>query len=224
MVRESQHAESNADFIHKLSIALKDANEPDYWLLLLHRTEYIEDNIYNSLNNNIQELLKLLVSIIKFSKNKKNSSMENSQFSTNNSQFLICQTENGETKLDVRFQTSSQNITIHLKNIFEEGKLDEGATCKDFLQVQKEGNREVKRNQKYYNLDAIISVGYPIKLLVSNFVLVDSFALRNFLLGIASNQYATRYNRAAAERYNQAAAEHHTSKSLITIIYEITRN
>ena len=97
----------------------------------------------------------------------------------NKSQIIIYQTENGETKLDVRFQdetvwlsqklmaelfqTSSQNITIHLKNIFEEGELDENATCKDFLQVQKEGLREVKRTQKFYNLDAIISVGYRIK-------------------------------------------------------------
>jgi len=97
----------------------------------------------------------------------------------NKSQIIIYQTENGETKLDVRFQdetvwltqklmaelfqTTSQNITIHLKNIFEEGELEEDATCKDFLQVQKEGNREVKRKQKYYNLDAIISVGYRIK-------------------------------------------------------------
>ena len=61
------------------------------------------------------------------------------------------------------FQTTSQNITSHLKNIFEEGELDEKATCKDFLQVQIEGSREVKRKQKYYNLDAIISVGYRIK-------------------------------------------------------------
>lgn len=97
----------------------------------------------------------------------------------NNSQIIIYQTESGETKLDVRFQdetvwltqklmaelfqTSSQNITIHLKNIFEEGELDEKSTCKDFLQVQKEGSREVKRKQKFYNLDAIISVGYRIK-------------------------------------------------------------
>ncbi len=97
----------------------------------------------------------------------------------NKSQIIIYQTENGQTKLDVRFQdetvwltqklmaelfqTSSQNITIHLKNIFEEGELKEEATCKDFLQVQKEGNREVRRQQKFYNLDAIISVGYRIK-------------------------------------------------------------
>jgi hypothetical protein len=97
----------------------------------------------------------------------------------NKSQIIIYQTENGETKLDVRFQdetvwltqklmselfqTTPQNITIHLKNIFEEGELEEKATCKDFLQVQIEGNREVKRERQFYNLDAIISVGYRIK-------------------------------------------------------------
>jgi hypothetical protein len=61
------------------------------------------------------------------------------------------------------FQTTPQNITIHLKNIFEEGELEEVATCKDFLQVGKEGERMVERSQKFYNLDAIISVGYRIK-------------------------------------------------------------
>ena len=97
----------------------------------------------------------------------------------NKSQIIIYQNEKGETKLDVRFQdetvwltqklmaelfqTSSQNITIHLKNIFEEGELDEKATCKDFLQVQIEGGRKVNRKSKFYNLDAIISVGYRIK-------------------------------------------------------------
>lgn len=97
----------------------------------------------------------------------------------NNTQIIIYQTDSGDTKLEVRlenetvwlsqklmaalFQTTPQNITIHLKNIFEEGELMESATCKDFLQVQKEGVRMVERNQKLYNLDAIISVGYRIK-------------------------------------------------------------
>ena len=97
----------------------------------------------------------------------------------NKSQFLIYQTEKGETKIDVRFQDETvwltqktmaelfqvkpQNITMHLKNIYVEGELTEEATCKEFLQVQIEGNREVKRKQKFYNLDAIISVGYRIK-------------------------------------------------------------
>lgn len=60
------------------------------------------------------------------------------------------------------FDTTPQNITIHLKNIFESGELDEEATCKEFLQVQLEGKREVSRYQKFYNLDAIISVGYRV--------------------------------------------------------------
>jgi len=97
----------------------------------------------------------------------------------NKSQIIIYQTENGETKLDVRFQdetvwltqksmaelfqTSVPNINMHLKNIFEEGELEENRTIKEFLIVQKEGNREVKRKQVFYNLDAIISVGYRIK-------------------------------------------------------------
>jgi hypothetical protein len=96
-----------------------------------------------------------------------------------NSEIIIYQTEDGITKIDVHlenetvwltqklmaelFQTTPQNITIHLKNIFEEGELDEISTCKDFLQVQKEGNRQVGRNQKFYNLDVIISVGYRVK-------------------------------------------------------------
>ena len=55
-----------------------------------------------------------------------------------------------------------QNITIHLKNIFQTGELDKSTTCKEILQVQKEGNREVEREIKYYNLDAILSVGYRV--------------------------------------------------------------
>ncbi len=71
MVREAQHAESSADFIHKLSISLKEANETEYWLLLLSKTEFIAEKQFNSLKIDIEELLKLLVSIIKKSKEKK---------------------------------------------------------------------------------------------------------------------------------------------------------
>jgi len=69
LVRESEHAESKADFIHKLSVALKEANETDYWLELLYRTDYLTQKQYQSINENIIELLKLLTSIIKTSKN-----------------------------------------------------------------------------------------------------------------------------------------------------------
>jgi len=60
------------------------------------------------------------------------------------------------------FETTSQNITLHLKNIYREQELDKNATCKDFLQVQKEGKRDVQRNRKYYNLKAITAVGYRV--------------------------------------------------------------
>ncbi|ABQ04124.1 virulence RhuM family protein [Flavobacterium johnsoniae] len=60
------------------------------------------------------------------------------------------------------FDTTTQNITTHLKNIFGSGELEENSTCKEILQVQQEGNRQVSRNQKFYNLDAIISVGYRV--------------------------------------------------------------
>jgi prophage maintenance system killer protein len=60
------------------------------------------------------------------------------------------------------FDTTPQNITLHLKNIYKENELLQSSTCKDFLQVQKEGGRVVKRKLKFYNLDAIISVGYRI--------------------------------------------------------------
>jgi len=69
-VRESEHAESKADFIHKLSIALKEANETEYWLDLLKETDYLGETEYVSIQENIKELLKLLVSIIKTSKGK----------------------------------------------------------------------------------------------------------------------------------------------------------
>jgi len=60
------------------------------------------------------------------------------------------------------FETTPENVLMHLKNIFAEGELDEPATAKDFLVVQPEGRRQVRRSLKHYNLDAIISVGYRV--------------------------------------------------------------
>jgi len=61
------------------------------------------------------------------------------------------------------FQTTPQNITLHLQAIYNEGELQEEATCKDYLQVRMEGARPVRRALKHYNLDAIIAVGYRVK-------------------------------------------------------------
>ncbi len=70
-VREAEHAESKKDFIHKLSISLKEANETEYWLELLFRSSYISDNEFKSISKDISEILKLLISIIKTSKKHK---------------------------------------------------------------------------------------------------------------------------------------------------------
>jgi hypothetical protein len=97
----------------------------------------------------------------------------------NSSQFVIYQSEDGQTKLDVRFVdesvwltqllmadlfgTTPENVLMHLKNIYNEGELEQNSTAKDFLVVRQEGARQVKRTLKHYNLDAILSVGYRVK-------------------------------------------------------------
>lgn len=96
-----------------------------------------------------------------------------------NSQFLVYQAEDGQIKIDVRleeetvwltqqqmadlFQTTKQNISLHIQNIYEEGELVPEATVKKYLTVRNEGQRDVKRLLDHYNLDMIISVGYRVK-------------------------------------------------------------
>ena len=67
-----------------------------------------------------------------------------------------------QRQLGELFGTTPENILMHLKNIYREEELDEPATAKDFLAVQTEGKRQVKRTLKHYNLDAILSVGYRV--------------------------------------------------------------
>lgn len=68
LIKEAVCTESKADFIHKLHIALKEANETHYWLLLLQETDYLTKEQFESLNNDCTEILKLLTSIIKSTK------------------------------------------------------------------------------------------------------------------------------------------------------------
>lgn len=95
------------------------------------------------------------------------------------SEIILYQSEDGQTKVEVRmegetvwltlnqlaelFQTTKQNISLHIRNIYKEGELQEPATVKEYLTVQQEGNRSVNRKITYYNLDLIISVGYRVK-------------------------------------------------------------
>lgn len=103
---------------------------------------------------------------------------EGKMMNESNGQIAIYQTVDGQTQIDVRFEqdsvwltqrqmsevfdTTPENILMHLKNTFRDAELDESATAKDFLVVQTEGKRRVERNLKHYNLDAIISVGYRV--------------------------------------------------------------
>ena len=72
LIRESKFAQSKPDFINKLSIALKEANETSYWLSLLKDSNYIEEKHFTSIHNDSEELIKLLVSTIKTSKKNLN--------------------------------------------------------------------------------------------------------------------------------------------------------
>ena len=106
-----------------------------------------------------------------------------SSLSTHHSSLLVYKTDDGHIKLDVRlqnetvwltqqmmaelFQTTVPNISMHIRNIYKEGELSPEATVKKFLTVRREGNRNVRRELDFYNLDMIISVGYRIKSLIA---------------------------------------------------------
>lgn len=97
----------------------------------------------------------------------------------NQNDVLIYEDNNGSIKVNVKFlnediwltqnqiadiyQTTKQNISLHIKTIYEDNELQKDSTNKNFLTVQKEGNRDVKRNIDYYNLDMIISLGYRVQ-------------------------------------------------------------
>ncbi|MBC8147783.1 MAG: four helix bundle protein [Bacteroidetes bacterium] len=68
LVKEAEHAQSKADFLNKMNIALKEANETEYWLMLLKDSDYIDEKSYNSFHPDCSELIKLLVSIVKSTK------------------------------------------------------------------------------------------------------------------------------------------------------------
>jgi hypothetical protein len=114
-------------------------------------------------------------------------------------QFLVYEAEDGKVKIDVRlenetvwltqqlmvelFQSSQQNISHHVRSIYEEGELAPESTHKKYLLVRLEGNREVKRLIDYYNLDMIISVGYRVKSHVATrFRIWATQRLREFII------------------------------------------
>jgi four helix bundle protein len=68
LIREGEQAQSRADFIHKMNIALKEANETEYWLMLLKDSDYIDENSFVSIHKDCAELVKMLISIVKTTK------------------------------------------------------------------------------------------------------------------------------------------------------------
>lgn len=105
--------------------------------------------------------------------------MNEKENNTNKGEIIIYQSEDGLTQINVKledetiwltqqqmaelFQTSRTNVVEHIRNIYSEGELDQNSTCREFRQVQREGNREVVRQILHYNLDMIISLGYRVK-------------------------------------------------------------
>ncbi len=94
-------------------------------------------------------------------------------------ELLLYQADDGRTRIQCRFegetvwlsqaliaelfQVTPQNVTIHLRNLYAEGEIAEAGTCKEFLQVQREGSRRVSRGVRHYSLDAILAVGYRVR-------------------------------------------------------------
>ena len=68
LIREAEHAQSKADFIHKMSIALKEANETEYWIELLYKSGYLDANTYSKIHSEALSVLRMLISIVKTSK------------------------------------------------------------------------------------------------------------------------------------------------------------
>ena len=133
----------------------------------------------------------------------------------------IYQAQDGTTQVEVRFEndtvwlsqaqmanifdTSSDNISLHLKNIFNEAELDENLTTEDFSVVRQEGTRQVTRKVKHYNLDTIISVGYRVKSKsATNFRIWATARLKEYLTqGYTINQKRLQQN---AHELEQALA------------------
>jgi hypothetical protein len=161
-------------------------------------------------------------------------------------QFLLYNTDDGKTRVQVLldgktcwmpqsniaelFETTSQNITQHIRNIYDEGELDEGATCKNYLQVQKEGNREVKRNLAIYNLDVILAVGYRVRsqrgtqfrkwaTATLREFLVKGFVLDDERLKAAEKTFGQDYFEELLERIRDIRASERRFYQKITDIY-----
>jgi len=161
-------------------------------------------------------------------------------------ELLFYDTEDGKTRVQVLldgntcwmpqshiaglFETTPQNVTQHIKNIYSEGELEESATCKNYLQVQKEGNRQVKRNLLIYNLEMIVSIGYRVRsprgtqfrrwaTATLNEFLVKGFVLDDQRLKAAEATFGKDYFDELLERIRDIRASERRFYQKITDIY-----
>ena len=124
------------------------------------------------------------------------------QIRNSTAEFLIFTSETGEKSLEVLYvdenvwatqdmiadlyDTTKQNVSLHLNNAFSDMEIDRGSTVKEFLTVQREGSREVQRKRRFYSLDAIISVGFKVN---SN----RAIQFRQWAINILKNYSVRRY-------------------------------
>ena len=144
--------------------------------------------------------------------------MKDEKVPDNQGDIIIYQSEDGVTKIDVRFvdetvwltqqqmallfQTSRTNVVEYIKNIYQEGELDPKSTCRDFRQVREEGGRRVARQIPHYNLDMIISLGYRVKSAIAT--RFRRWATERLKEYIVSESYCVRIFRFCRDTSNAA--------------------
>jgi hypothetical protein len=131
-----------------------------------------------------------------------------------------------QVQMSELFETSTDNISLHLKNIYKEKELDENSTTEDFSVVRQEGNRSVKRNIKHYNLDAIISVGYRVSSLkATKFRQWATSVLKNYIQnGYAINTHKITEQRLSLLENDMANIKSHIKNNTIEIKHGIFFN
>lgn len=126
-----------------------------------------------------------------------------------------------QKKMATLFGTTPQNITMHLKNIYKKGELEEAPTCKDFLQVQKEGSREVNRKTAMYSLESIIAVGYRvnsergIQFRQWATEILKSYIHKGYALDSDRMKYGTRFSARYFDELYEEIKDIRTSERLI---------
>lgn len=124
------------------------------------------------------------------------------------------------------FQTTPQNITQHIRSVYAEGELDRDPTCKDFLQVRQEGERQVQRNLAHYNLDVIISVGYRVKSHVgTQFRIWATQRLREFLVkGFVLDDQRLKDQATVADYFDELLERIRDIRSSEKLLYKRVRD